>query len=834
MQRRAVIREIQFHLLSSDDIITNSVIDLTHLLERRKKDREGKMAKKEAPMQSPLMGPTTNNPNEVCITCELPSTQCPGHFGHVSLNHPLFHPLFEKEILKLLKVVCFSCYRYLRLDSFGNLVPFEKLVKWTDKKTLCLYCGKRQPLWAISKTGISITMSFEPSTAVECYPKDIRIMLQNFNKKDLEKAGITPWPENLVLLALPVLPPCARPSLVMDDKSYDDHLTIQYAEIIKVNSSIDPQKSVLDQIKEIKALYFKVSTLMDNSKGKSRYSTTGKVIKGIKERISGKNGVPRNNLMGKRVDHSGRTVIGAAPRLRVDQVAVPEKMAEVLSVPVRVSHYNYDQIVRWSHEGGIIIRVRKSDDRVFRFEYAKDLIIEIGDIVERKLQDNDFVLINRQPTLHSGSMMALRAVVSPEKTLRFNLSNTKTFNADFDGDEMNIHVPQSLDAMAELEILSSVENHLLSQRNGQANITLVQDNVVALYLMTVEDEYELSRPYFWDLTLNLVNVDGEPWELVDIIGRIDRIRALGVPPQTGRGIISLCLPGDFFYETDEVCIREGVVQKGTFNKDLIARILPLIFHTHGARVEMMVLNNLQFLSNAWLDHRGFSIGLEDCFLQDPEIHKEISRVVTRCFVEADMIQEYIKIEKIREIQVQNALNKARDVGLKITKEGFRAGNNFRHTLLSGSKGDFFNITQIAGLLGQQYLNGERIALSLNHGRRALPHYKFDEPNLYEARGFITRSFLQGQYPRQALAHSRVGRSGVVDTAMGTSDTGYMQRRIIKLMEDIHIANDYTVRDDVNTVYQFYYGEGLDVTHKPAIDPFLSSLVSKLNHRYEKY
>jgi DNA-directed RNA polymerase beta' subunit len=170
--------------------------------------------------------------------------------------------------------------------------------------------------------------------------------------------------------------------------------------------------------------------------------------------------------------------------------------------------------------------------------------------------------------------------------------------------------------------------------------------------------------------------------------------------------------------------------------------------------------------------------------------------------------------------------------MRIAKEGLHPKNNFLSTVNSGSKGDFFNIAQIAGLLGQQNFRGRRIEKLLNHGHRALYHYPWDlkeDKDVYESRGFIRHSFLRGLNPREQYFHAVSGREGITDTALGTGETGYMQRRIIKLMEDIHITNDGTIRDDNHKIYQFYYGKcGFDTTGVPKVE----DLVNQLNAEYE--
>ena len=597
----------------------------------------------------------------------------------------------------------------------------------------------------------------------------------------------------------------------MEDKINDDHLTVQYAEIYKANAAVT-NANPLTQAKAINTLIWRITVLFNNPSGKGHYSANGNVIQGYRQRLAGKTGLPREHLMGKRVNQSGRTVIGAEPTLRVDQVSVPRKMASILSREEVVCPYNVGRLTELLNKGQIITVHR--DGKIIQ-----EPALQVGDVIQRQLQDGDIVLINRQPTLHKGSMIALHAVISPSKTLCFNLSNAKSFNADFDGDEMNIHVPQKWNEVAELEVLSSVQNHILSERNGTANIMLVQDNLLGLYLMSIE-EVEIERHHLHDMMLYLLDEENRPWTFERIHVELARVQAAGISPTSGRGVISLCLPSSFEWVHSGCEIQNGVLVAGELNKTTCGKLIEVVYHLYGKGVLAMI-NNLQFMSNRWLNLRGFTVSYGDC-LTTQKAEDSIKEVMDMCLARAEAIASSIHHERIREVRIQEELNNARNLGMKIAREHFAPDNNFNATVRSGSKGDYFNIAQISGLLGQQYIHGQR-----TNGE--LPHY-LEEQTLkhkYESRGFIRHSFLRGLDPREAYHHAVVGRSGVVATALSTSESGYMQRRIVKLTEDMYISNQGTVIDESGLIYQFYYGNGLDVCTDPPAS-IMSSLVAKLH------
>jgi len=620
-------------------------------------------------------------------------------------------------------------------------------------------------------------------------------------------------------------------------------------------------------------------------------------------------------------DFTGRTVIGPEPTLRMGQLAVPVEMAEILTIPVRVAAFNINDLQKIV-DSGVVKTLLKPDgktninlkrflrgtrlmngdiihrgDEKIEVSDGKELVTE-GDKVERggefldklfpanrkyklfpgwtvnrPLQNGDYVLLNRQPTLHKASMMAMEVVIMKYKTLRMNLAITKPFNADFDGDEMNLHVPQSLEAQAELKMLSAAQFNIISAQSSKPNMAIVQDSLLGAYRMTKMGQ-KLSKAQFYNIAIKMPRApwseakDESPDEMMtmsEILGRIQHTRRIlkekGKKIQcfNGRGLVSLFLPKDFNYEKhneghpDEPVVKiwRGVMYEGALNKSTLGAahnsLIHVIYKEYGPAAAAHFIDCIQFSTNNFLLVHGFSVGLGDCLIpQTVNEHgvtkeQEITDVIHKCYIEAEGIKTTTTHKGIRETRINAALNKAKDIGLRIAKEALASDNNFLDTVNSGSKGDYFNIAQITGLLGQQNLKGSRVPLSLNHGRRSLPHYPFKDltPEMeYESRGFIDRGFLRGLTPRQFYFHAMSGREGICDTAMGTATSGYMQRRIIKLTEDIKIQNDGTVRDIPGQIYQVAFGEtGIDPTCTVKVKGQqemcdISRLVSKLNMKHE--
>lgn len=643
-------------------------------------------------------------------------------------------------------------------------------------------------------------------------------------------------------------------------------------------------------------------TVTHNS-GKAKHSTSSRAIKGIKERLTGKEGLIRTNLLGKRCDQSGRTVIGPDPTLKMGQLAVPPQMASNLTIPVQVTNFNYHFLSQLVNDGKVNYVLKNNGETRINLENAlfykgtplnhgdviirdgKEIIVNngkemlqkgdqlkrngvllsdvkypekrfyklsIGDVCERQLMDGDIVLLNRQPTLHEGSMMAQEVVIRTGKTLRFNLSINKSFNADFDGDEMNIHVPCSTESEAELRLLSASKYKIISAQNSKPSMCIVQDSLLGAYIMTLHNT-PIKKEQFFNIALSSGISLEKITKKMNMIRKVMKAKGKKAQCFHGKGLVSLILPNDLIYEKknninpDEpiVKIYRGVLYEGTLDKNTLGSVHNSLIHRihkeFGPDETTIFIDGIQFITNNWLLHHSFSVGLGDCMVSGEDKVQEINDVISKCYIEAEGIKSTTHNPIIREVRITGALSKAKDMGLKIAKDALHKNNNFLSTVKSGSKGDFFNIAQITGLLGQQSLSGNRVIPTLNNGTRTLPHYSFDNLNMaeeYESKGFIDSSFIKGLNPKQYYFHSMSGRESTCDTAMNTATSGYIQRRIIKLIEDIKIQYDGSVRDCCGSIYQWAYGENfLDPKALVKVGKELEfcdvqNIVNKLNLKFE--
>lgn len=912
------INLIKFGIYSSEEILKMSVCKL----DNSKKVGIGSV-------YDPRMGPTDNND---CETCHESSEICPGHFGHIELNEEIIHPLYYKNVMQFLKCFCKECHKmiiskehiYLNgLNRYKGRRRFEKILLLLEKINICCHedCNSDQPVIRFNPVDSNISMVYidkkKQKTSVVLNIIDIKKIFDDISNEDIELLGFNPeliHPRSFILSVLPVIPPADRPFVKADGNICDDDLTNQLCEIIKANSQLEKIDGVpvpeTKRQKYIQSLKFRILTMFNNSKGKAKHTTNGRPLKCIKDRITGKDGQIRNNIMGKRVNQSARTVIGPEPNLKFGQIAVPILMSKILTVPESVTPFNIEKLNKYINsekanfvinkkgvhinlkryragsnllEGDVIHREGKyinvsglnlakekliEGDKIWRkdafvknIKYpGREYKLKIGDVVERHLDDGDIVLLNRQPTLHKASMQAMEVVIRPCKTIRMNLAITKPFNADFDGDEMNLHIPQTLEAQTELRMLSAAKHNIISAQSSKPNVAIVQDSLLGAYRMT-KGIQKIKKGQFFNICMKI-----EKFETESVLDRIQHIRKVlkskGKKAScfNGKGLVSLILPKDFIYEKKNnadsqepiVKIYKGVLYEGTLDKNILGSshnaIIQVLHKEYNNHIAAEFIDNIQFITNNWLLISGFSVGIKDCMIDNIPNEEGITKqqqiqdVIQKCFIEADTIQNSTSHHAIRELRINAALGKAKDIGLRIAKEALEKDNNFLSTVGSGSKGDFFNIAQITGLLGQQNLRGSRIQPTLNNGKRSLPHYPFPGQMTremeYESKGFISSSFIGGLNPREFFFHAMSGREGISDTAMGTATSGYMQRRIVKLTEDIKIQYDGTVRDTNGRIFQMAYGDDcfdpantIKVNNKQE-ECDVSQIVNKLNMKHE--
>ena len=837
-----LVESIEFGILSPSEIERMSVVEVEHV-----EMYENKMPKIGS-LTDPRMGCIEKD--HTCYTCQENINNCPGHFGHIKLNMAVYHIGFLKTVKKILECICPKCSRFRLLPTDPK---YKKLGKVKDKfqyaweicknKTVCEYEDCESQILPIRKIGMQLyydTKKMDKNLdKIYLFADEVLSILTQMSDKTCRLIGLNPKtsrPEWMIITVLPVPPPCIRPSVRMDSGRGEDDLTHVLINIIKTNNELKKfmtkrryNNNMLAKIKE--QLQYNVVTYFDNDvkTGISQNLQRGsRPIKSISSRLKGKQGRIRGNLMGKRVDFSARTVITGDPTLSIDELGVPKSIAQNLTFPEKVFALNLNilqQLVDNSPEYPSAKYVVKSSGARVYLRYAKKKPqLEIGDIVERDLVDGDTILFNRQPTLHKMSMMAHKVKVMPYSTFRMNVNVCASYNADFDGDEMNLHAPQSLECITELNELSTVSKLLVSSQSNKPVNSLVQDSVSSIRKFTKRDLF-LCREQVMQL---LMIVDMCDWNAIPT-PCILKPKKLW----SGKQIFSMFLPKINFMgyhsthpEDENTFISPGdtrvIIQNGDFLSGIICKktvgtssggILHIIFNDHGPEVAKKFLDQTSQTLNHWMLHHGFSVGIGDALIDASindkmidtlkVINKDIQKV-TSDYKNGTLVPLGNRsIHETKEVGIQNLLSKARDSCGKLISRSFHDQNNIKQMVDSGSKGSIMNICQISACVGQQLVEGNRLPNGFKN--RTLPHFDINDESP-ESKGFVSNSFLKGLTPQEMFFHAMGGREGVIDTAVKTASTGYLQRRLVKSMEDLVVQYDYTVRDSNGNIVQISYGD----------------------------
>ena len=930
------------------------------------------------PIENGLMDPRLGvlDPSLRCHTCGVRGGDCQGHFGSIELARPVLHVGFGDIIHKILRSTCNECGRVLlnpdeifkytekieeALANKENISDILKEVynkskrdlkempkegEEVDEKFCCPHCGAPQEPITLDKP-TSIFQDDYKLTASE-----IRERLEKITDEDMFILGINPEvarPEWLVLTVLPVPPVTVRPSITLDtgERSEDD-LTHKLVDILRINQRLvenmeaGAPQLIVEDLWDL--LQYHVTTYFDNEASGVPPSKhrSGRPLKTLTQRLKGKEGRFRSNLSGKRVNFSARTVISPDPNISINEVGVPEMIAKEVTVPAYVNDWNIDDIKKYVENGpdvhpGANYMITESGNRRKINEETKEYILENlkpGDIVERHLKDGDMVLFNRQPSLHRMSMMAHEVRVLPYKTFRLNLCVCPPYNADFDGDEMNMHVFQTDESRAEAKSLMRVQEHILSPRFGGPIIGAIHDHISGAYLLTrksMKFPEEQALQIVRKSHLAIPENDGEKWLLkadasetskveqeiakatknirgtkadkevylntlditedekakrlkankwtdeekqeikaIAIERKAEEIREkydddsdmasahiiekLNGEEWTGKELFSLLLPNDLnltykseickkcgqcdkiLRETpaeevdyDTLCpidayvvIENGILKYGVIDEkaygSMSGQILDKIVKEYGPGRAKEFLDRSTDLAICGIMVTGITTSLNDEEIPE-EAQARINEHLQKSEEKVDrLIDAYNEgyldalpgrsLEETLEMRIMQVLGEARDKSGEIAEDYLTMEHNHSVVMArTGARASMLNLTQITSCVGQQAVRGGRI--ERGYIERTLPHFKRKELGA-KAKGFVHSSYKSGLDPIEFFFHAMGGREGLVDTAIRTAQSGYMQRRLVNALQDLQVKPSGLVTDNQSNVVQRIFGDdGVD-------------------------
>jgi len=807
----------------------------------------------------------TIEPSQRCHTCGNPPTRCPGHYGHIELPTPVVNYLFAKEIHLLLTITCRSCGRILLPDEkisgyrhemsryqkeFGAIPNkiYSQIVREAKRMSSCPHCGSPQYVVKPVKPSGFFEVTPEKITT-KLTPAMVRERLERIPDDDLMLVKLDPElgrPEWMVLEVLPVPPVQVRPSIILEtgERSEDD-LTHKLVDIVRASQRMkDALESgsspmIVQDFDEL--LQYHITTYLDNEATgvpPSRHRTN-KILKTLSQRLKGKEGRFRKNLSGKRVDFSARTVISPDPSIAVDEVGIPMEVAMELTVPEKVNPFNREILLALVKNGaskypGARYVIRPDGARI-KLEFVKDLVafadgVAESFIVERHLLDGDYVVFNRQPSLHRISMMGHKVRVLPGRTFRLHPAVCTPYNADFDGDEMNLHVPQSIEAIAETKELLQVVKNYITPRYGAPIVGAIRDFITGAYLLTRSDTV-LTRKQFLML-LEAAGVDSLRMESFvkkpreEFSGK-EAFSALLPPDLNYRNRASVCAndptctedncPHEGFVVIENGKLLKGVIDKASLGAEKPGTIVHEILLNYGEIEAHKYLTALTRMISRFLKIRGFSMTYGELVLSqkaESQIEKELSSADGRV---KEVISQFRsgKLQKIPgqsqedsvEAYIMDVLSDIRTKTGELASKSLGLDDSAVVMTRTGARGSDLNLGQMCAALGPQALRGKRI--SRGYIGRPLPHFKKGDLGP-EARGFIKSCYMTGLSPVEFFYHSMGGRESLVDTAVRTQQSGYLQRRLIHALETLKVEYDGTVRDPYENIVEFVYGDdGLD-------------------------
>lgn len=810
--------------------------------------------------------------NKKCWTCG--ALKCPGHYGYIPLARPIIHPVFERVVYAILNCICHCCGRpFHSMESaiketvnvsavnseWGYLTALEKASK-------DLYCTNPNPpppseniiYDCASKKGRNVDIATSKGKNM-VYFSDGKIFEASrvfaiFNDITSEWAKILGFnddshPRDLILTDLAVIPPIARPPVYENGITKSNDLTIKYGKIVSFNLKMglnpgDPQfdKTMRNHIYEL---------IIDDKKTKTKRMSHDKIVS-IFLRIKGKEGLIRGASQGKRINYSARAVLSPATYLEFGQVGVPETIASTWGYPMTVTPSNIGYIRDLLTSGKILKHKPMSGPNkgvaVKVMPGVKELILRQGDEVERWCQDGDFVIFNRQPTIHYGSMMGYTAIIiNDRETIGVHPSATTPHNADFDGDAATLHLPLNPKTIAEVRDLMHITKNIIDRKTGKPMVGLIMDSITYAYILT--DAYRALDKY------TFLSILGKMKTQIDVTELQTRAMAYGLHPWSGRTLFSALFPSNFKYrkydsnKKEWFIIEDGILVSGRATSAHLGsghRSLIQDLHTqYDSDRTSRFITDATWLLIAFGDTFGFSVGLADCEYGRRGIEE---RELVLAKIESEI--DALGIRPINPILAKNfddkirtIVEKSRSLGDKLSKNNMseacplkgrqNAFGCMAKDIGGGGKSDVLNIAQIGGSVGQQFDKESRLPAILSEGRRSLPTQpkrpiggNNPEPPVTE-RGYCVNSYKEGLTPDELYSILWGGRPGLIDTNLSTAEVGAAQRLMSKAGENIILAEDGSIQSikSVNNgvisggyIYSFDFGgNGFDPSKMINVD-----------------
>ena len=637
-----------------------------------------------------------------CLTCGLDFRSCPGHTGHYEFKYPLVHPLLSQETRVALKA------QKMATRVFQNTVQIKDSTNtWKTFTALDVEPSARQS---------SFFRQYLPISSLHVRPACVTAGT---------RTGVSQNDITHRLASLIRLDQTLRISIQLNDENIVEH------------------RRILTRLQIAYVLLFWPPPGTQKNRELSCLS----------QRFKGKEGRCRSTLLGKRVDYSARSVISSDSFIDVDEIGLPLQIADKLTVPEHVCSWNFGHMSNLLAEKKV--KCVERNGRMIDPTYRRNLYPQLGDVFHRYLKNGDYVLANRQPTLWRSSIQAMKVRRMPRgRSIRLNVDVTPPFNADFDGDEMCVFVPQNIDARGEMHALMATPEHIVV-----GGVGIVQDAALCIWILSHENPF-LGKRLFFDCLMHVPRFD------------LSKIQAYD-----GRHLIEQLFPDNLQIPG---IVEHGKIVAGINKKVTKKKILGFIYK-QSKRDAVDFINSLQRIAAEYFARRGFSVGLS-C-LEPDKLH-EIKKHTHDMEIQGD---DWEVIRRGMQYKEKNA---------HAAKSILRENNRFL-TLTSErscAKGSLLNIIQMLSSLGQQFFKGGLIGTyrPSERGDRVLSSDPFGK-KVMTSHGYIESAFLKGLNPQELFLHAVSSRLSLLDTALKTATSGYASRRLWKSMEDCIVQYDMSLR-----------------------------------------
>lgn len=820
------LTSIEFGVFSSEIFDKKKVTDVTEI--NRNMDPY-------FTIEDPRLGTIQNY--RFCSFCGKTTEECTGHFAKINLNFNFIHPSFRLTTIHVLNCICHTCNRLIISEDMFMEKGFN-MIRGNDRLTKLATYSIKTPC-SNPNCGLKITfktskIAESKTRAVPYYIKKdkgeeerymsvdkIKKKLSNLTDTEVKMLGFeNTHPKNFIMDYIPILPMTDRPPAFTDNEKKDHSFTFAYNEILSKHLESIYQEDTEEQEECYRRIIFIFQHIIDNKKGEYTRNQSD-VVGSFKDELVGKAGIIRSKMLGKRSDYTARTVIGPNKTLNFGYVAPPEAMKKV-TIPEIITRYNYDYVIKLANEGRIKYFCPDKGNlagRKIRFDYnAHKSALKFGDRIERESQNGDIIIFNRQPTLQKQSMLGYIAQFQDKQSIGIHLSSCEGLNADFDGDEGNEHFLQTVDSQVEARLIMHAPNCIISLSSSKPVASMVFNAIASAYMITddatyfEQEEFDEGKEVVFDLSIS----DYARNNYETLLERLDDI-----DPLSGKALFSILLPPDFWYSNDKVLISNGVLRRGKIKSSHIGgganSIVQSIYKWYGKQAAADFISAASFLLNWYIYKIGFTLSFKDATLREHEDEFRKNRADIVDSVDSELLMlDPLPIDasaldkEERESEIKQKFAVADDKIKKEVANLLDKSNSIFIMIDSGAKGKMDNIVGIAGTKGTTLIGNELPAKVMSNNSRWTNSFH-PHDNRLEARGYAMNSFYEGLTMDAYFALAQAGRIGLIDTAVKTAKTGYMQRKMVKAQEDLIVNHDGSIRNQVGVIFSFSYGPNFSVS-----------------------